>query len=266
MRRQPVAAGSEGRGSTAGGAHNGASPSVIGWYRATGLFGIAWLLLFAIGGIVLQGEPPAYDQSVDVTRGFFAARADRYLLGDYIAGLAFILCFLPFITGLSSLLGAAEGGLRIAARLVFAGGLATVIVGDGATAFLDAVALADAATSLDDGTIRALLHANAVAIAAIGLPMALTAFAAAAVIWTTTALWRWLAPVAALAGLLHVAGAAYVIPDDGNGPLFFIRFGGLISFAVFVLFASINLINGPNLQVSSAPPTSSTRKPRGSRV
>lgn len=199
------------------------------------------MVLFAIGGIVLQGEPPVYDQPLDVTRSFFTARADRYLLGDYIAGVAFILCFLPFIAGLHRLLGA-EGGPRIASRLVFAGGLAFVFVGDGATAFLDAVALGDAATSLDDSTIRGLLHANSVAIAAIGLPMALTAFAAGAVIWTTSVMWRWLAPLAVLAGLLHVAGALYVIPNDGNGPLFFARFGGLVCFALFVLLASVNLI------------------------
>jgi len=260
-----VTAAAAGRGLTADGARAGASRSTVGWWRATGLFGIAWLVLFAIGGIVLQGEPPAYDQPVDVTRDFFTARADRYLLGDYIAGLAFILCFLPFIAGLSSLLGAAEGGLRIASRLVFAGGLTTVIVGDGATAFLDAVALGDAATRLDDGSIRGLLHANAVAIAAIGLPMALTAFAAAAVIWTTTALWRWLAPLAALSGLLHVAGALYVIPNDGNGPLFFIRFGGLICFALFVFLASINLINGANRHVYTAPPVSPTTRKKEPR-
>jgi hypothetical protein len=224
-----------------------------GWWRATGLFGIAWLVLFAIGGIVLQGEPPAYDQSVNVTRDFFTAHSDRYLLGDYIAGLAFILCFLPFIAGLSSVLGDAEGGPRIASRLVFAGGLATVVIGDGATAFLDAVALGDGATSLDDGTIRGLLHANDVAIAEIGLPMALTAFAAAAVIWTTRALWRWLAPLAGGGGARRGVGGVYLVTHDGNGPLFFSRFGGLICFALFVLLASINLIKGPSGHMSIDP-------------
>lgn len=223
------------------------------WWRATGFFGIAWFVLFAIGAIVLQGEPPAYDQPLDDIRDFFTAGADRYLLGDYIAGLAFILCFLPFIAGLQSVLGAAEGGPRIASRLVFAGGLTTVIVGGAATVFLDAVALGDAATSLDDSTLHGLLNANAVAIAAIGLPMALTAFAAAAVIWTTSVLWRWLAPLAALAGLLHLAGALYIIPNDGNGPLFLARFGGLICFALFVLLTSINLITGPSKHMSTQP-------------
>jgi hypothetical protein len=85
------------------------------------------------------------------------------------------------------------------------------------------------------------LELDAVAIAAIGLPMALTAIAAATVIWQTGVLPRWLAPVAALSGLLHIVGAAFVAADDPEGPLFFIRFVGLIAFAVFVAGASLSL-------------------------
>jgi hypothetical protein len=154
-------------------------------------------VLFALGGIALQGQPPAYDAPIGETRDFFAAHGDRYLWGDYIAGLAFILCLLPFVVGLRSVLGAAEAAPQIASRLVLVGGIATVIVGDAATAFLDALALAGAPAELPDSTIRLLLQLDAVAIAAIGLPMALTAISAAAVIWQTSVLPRWLAPVAA---------------------------------------------------------------------
>jgi hypothetical protein len=216
----------------------------INWLRVTGAFGLAWIVLFAIGGIALQGQPPAYDAPIGETRDFFSAHGARYLWGDYIAGLAFILCLLPFIVGLRSVLGAAEGNPQIASRLVLVGGIATVIVGDAATAFLDALALGGAPAELPDTTIRLLLELDAVAIAAIGLPMALTAISAATVIWRTGVLPRWLAPVAALSGGLHLVGATFVAADDGEGPLFFIRFAGLITFAVFVAAASVNLIAG----------------------
>lgn len=221
--------------------HDHATP---GWWRSTGCFGLAWFVLFAFGAIFLQSEPPASDQPLDDIRAFFAMGADRYLIGDYIAGLAFVLCFLPFIAGVQSVLGDAEGGPRIASRLVFAGGLTTVVVGGGATSFLDAIALGGAATSLDDSTIRGLLNANAVAIAAIGPAMALTTFAAAVAIWRTSVLWRWLAPLGVLSGLLHLVGALYVVPNDGSEILFLVRFGGLISFSLFVVLTSINLIKG----------------------
>jgi hypothetical protein len=216
------------------------------WQRTTGAFGLAWIVLFAVGGIALQGQPPAYDAPIGETRDFFVAHGDRYLWGDYIAGLAFVLCLLPFAVGLRSVLGAAEGPSQIASRLVLVGGIAIVIVGDAATAFLDALALDGAPQELPDSSIRLLLELDAVAIAAIGLPMALMAIAAAIVIWRTGVLPRWIAPVAAVSGLLHIVGATFVAADDADGPLFFTRFAGLITFAVFVAASSVVLIAGPS--------------------
>jgi hypothetical protein len=213
------------------------------WQRITGLFGLAWIVLFAVGGIALQGQPPAYNAPIGEIRDFFLAHGDRYLWGDYIAGLAFVLCLLPFLVGLQAVLGAAEGAPRIASRLVLIGGIATVVVGDAATAFLDALALGGPPADLPDSTIRLLLELDAVAIAAIGLPMALTAIAAATVIWRTGVLPRWLAPLGALSGLFHIIGATFVAADDSEGPLFFIRFAGLITFAVFVAASSVSLIS-----------------------
>jgi hypothetical protein len=193
------------------------------WRRMTGVFGLAWIVLFAVGGIALQGEPLAYDAPVSEARDFFATHTGRYLWGDYIAGLGFVLCLLPFVVGLRSLLGTAEGGVQMASRLVLVGGVATVIVGDAATAFLDALAVGSTPAELPDSTIRLLLVLDAVAIAAIGLPMALTAIGAATVIWRTGVLPRWLAPLAAASGILSIVGAAFVAADDAEGPLYALR-------------------------------------------
>jgi Domain of unknown function (DUF4386) len=212
------------------------------WSRVTGAFGLGWFVLFVVGGIVLQGEPPPFDQPVAEAREFFADGGERYLVGDYIAGLGFILCFLPFVVGLRGLLGRAEGGLQIGSRLLLVAGVTTVVIGDGATVFTDTMALSSGAAELDDSTIRALLDANAVAIAAIGLPMALFAFAASAVVWATGVLPRWLAGIGLIAGVLHVAGAAFVIEGEPDGVLFTLRFMGLIAFGLFVLLTSINML------------------------
>jgi hypothetical protein len=211
-----------------------APPARFQWQRITGLCGLAWIVLFAVGGIALQGQPPAYDAPIGEIRDFFVAHGDRYLWGDYIAGLAFVLCLLPFLVGLQAVLGAAEGAPQIASRLV--------------------LALGGPPADLPDGTIRLLLELDAVAIAAIGLPMALTAIAAATVIWRTGVLPRWLAPVGALSGLFHIVGATFVAADDSEGPLFFIRFAGLITFAVFVAASSVSLISA----------ASTTRRPNHS--
>jgi hypothetical protein len=211
------------------------------WWRVTGAFGLGWFILFVVAAIVLQGEPPPFDQPAAQAREFFAARGGRYLLGDYLAGLGFIFGFLPFVVGLRSLLGRAEGGLQVGSRLLLVAGVTTVVVGDAATVFTDAMALAGGA-ELNDSTIQALLDANAVAIAAIGLPMALFAFAAAVVVWTTGALPRWLAVIGSIAGVLHVAGAAFPVQGEPDGVLFILRFLGLIAFALFVLLTSISML------------------------
>lgn len=187
-------------------------------------------MAFIVGGVVLQGEPPAYDEPIAEVRDFFADDGQRYLVGDYIVNIAFVLLLLPLIVGLRGRLGAAEGcSDRLAA-------------GGAATPFLDAVALASGGAQLEDSTIRALLYANAAAIAALGVPAALLTVSAAVVIWRTGALWRWLAPLGAIAGLLLVAGAAFPIAQDATGPLFTIRFTSFIAFAIFIVATSLSLV------------------------
>jgi hypothetical protein len=226
------------------------------WWRLAGLFGIGWFVLFAVGAIVLQGEPPAYDASLADVRRFFTDNGTRFLVGDYLAGLAFLLLFLPFVVGFRSLLGAAEGGPQIGSRLVLVGGLATVLVGGTATVFQDTLALGAANPELQDATVRAFLYANAAAIAAIGLPAALFTLAAAVVIWTTKVLWRWLAAVGVLAGVLLTIGAAFPIAGDPTGPLWTIRFISFIALAVFVVSASVGMLQRAEpAAATSTPPT-----------
>jgi hypothetical protein len=230
------------------------SAALLRWPRVAGMLGLAWFVLFAVGGIALQGEPPAYDSPISEIRDFFSDDGQRYLVGDYIVNLAFVLLFLPFVAVLRGLLGDAEGGLQIGSRLAFAGALALVVLGGGATAFLDAVALGGAGPELSDSTIRALLYADAVAIAALGIAAALFVLAASFVIWTTGVLWRWLAMVGAGAGVLLIIGAAFPIEQDANGVLWGIRFASFISLAVFVLLSSAALLSSAESQAQPARP------------
>jgi hypothetical protein len=228
----------------------------VRWWRLAGMLGLGWFVLFAVGAIVLQGEPPAYNASLAEVRQFFTDNSTRFLIGDYLAGLAFLLLFLPFVVGFRSLLGAAEGGPQIASRLVLVGGLATVLVGDTATVFQDTLALGAANPELQDTTVRAFLYANAAAIAAIGLPAAVFTFAASVVIWTTAVLWRWLAVVGVLAGVLLAVGAAFPVAGDPTGPLWTIRFISFIALAVFVVSASIGMLrHAEPAAPTSTPPT-----------
>ncbi len=138
------------------------------------------------------------------------------------------------------------------------GGLATVLVGDTATVFQDTLALGAANPELQDTTVRAFLYANASAIAAIGLPAALFTFAASAVIWTTAVLWRWLAIVGLLAGVLLAIGTAFPIAGDPTGPLWIIRFLSFIALAVFVVSASTGMLQHTEPVAATSTPLTRT--------
>jgi hypothetical protein len=185
---------------------------------------------FIVGGVVLQGEPPAYDEPIAEVRDFFADDGQRYLVGDYIVNIAFVLLLLPLIVGLRGRLVQPRGaqiGSRPAAQRP--------------RSWMPS-RLPQAEPSSKDSTIRALLYANGAAIAALGVPAALLTVSAAVVIWRTGALWRWLAPLGAIAGLLLVAGAAFPIAQDATGPLFTIRFTSFIAFVIFIVATSLSLV------------------------
>jgi hypothetical protein len=76
--------------------------------------------------------------------------------------------------------------------------------------------------------------------------------AASVVIWTTAVLWRWLAVVGVLAGVLLALGAAFPLAGDPTGPLWTVRFLSFIALAVFVVSASLGML----LRADPAAPTS----------
>lgn len=212
------------------------------WWRLGGIFGIAWFGLFLLGGVVLQGEPPAFDTPIAEIREFFAGNGTQYLLGDYLLGLAFWFGFLPFTVCLGTLLGRAEGGPQIASRLVLAGGLATVVVGGNAPVFTNSLALNDLQPGIADSAAQGLLYAHTVALADLGMPASLFVLACAWAIWSTHALWRWLAVLALIDGILLGIGASFPIAGQTDGPLFLVRFLSFIGLAQFVLLTSICIL------------------------
>ena len=218
------------------------SGSATRWWRLAGALGLAWLVLFFVGGVVLHGSPPPYDEPIQRARAYFQNSAQAYLVGDYIVRLAFVFGFLPFVVAMQSRLGAAEGEPRILSRLVFAGGLATFVVGDASKFFLNAVALAGGSPDISDTTLRTLLYLDSVSIATIGAPAALMVFAASWLIWTRRTLWRWIAVLGAVAGVLLVLGAAFPLEHRSVGVLFGARFASFIALALFVVASSLSML------------------------
>jgi hypothetical protein len=108
--------------------------------RRVGLLGIGWFVLFIVGAAVLQGEPPPAGAPVAQVRDFFHAAGRRYLVGDFVAGCAFMLLLLPFGVLLPRALSTVDRPAPWWSQLPGAGVVALVTVGGVATSFLDAVA------------------------------------------------------------------------------------------------------------------------------
>ena len=218
--------------------------SATPWWRLGGVLGLAWFVLFLIGGVVLHGTPLAYDAPLQQARDYFRNGSQAYLVGDYIVRLGFVFGFLPFVAVLQSRLGAVEAEPRILTRLVFGAGLVTFAVGDAAKFFLNAVALAGGGSAISDDSLRTLLYADSVSIATIGAPAGLMVFAASWLIWTRRPLWRWTAILGAAAGVLLVLGAAFPLEHRSMGVLFAVRFAGFIGLALFVVACSLSMLFG----------------------
>jgi hypothetical protein len=213
--------------------------------RWIGLLGIGWFVLFLLGAAVLQGEPPPAGAPVAQVREFFHDAGRRYLVGDFVAGCAFMLLLLPFGVLLPRALSIVDSWWS---RLPAAGVVALTTVGGTATSFLDAVAMAGGGDRLDDSTVAALLYANSAGIALIGLPAAV--FAGSAAILVRRARGPWIVAVLGwVAAVLLVTGAAFPIEGDAHGPLWTVRFTGFLTLAAFVLATSAHVLT----RVSSLP-------------
>jgi hypothetical protein len=218
---------------------DGSAATLCGMRRIVGLLGLGWLVLFVIGGPVLQGRPPGFDVSVAALREQFAHHATRYLAGDLVAGVGFCLLLVPFAAFLPDALGV--GTRHGWARLASSSAVGVAVAGGTATSFLDAIAIAHGGARLDDAALSVLLFANSAGIAFLVLPAATFAVAAGALTWLAGSRGR--AVLGWLAAALLVAGAAFPL-GDADGPLWTIRFTGFVVLAAFVAATSVTLL-GP---------------------
>ena len=208
-----------------------------------GILGIGFIILFMVAAFGVQGDTPVFDDPIEEIRSFYTDDATRYLVGDFLIGVSFVLLFLPFLVILRRILGWVEGGPNILSWLVLIGGLSMTLLGGAGSVSGGALALGAAADAeVTDSSIRALMYVNDYAFSMLTLPAALFLFAASAVIFRTKVLWQWLALLGLAAGVLGVIGSAWPIDGDPKGALGIILFISFLGFALWVLLVSINLI------------------------
>jgi len=212
------------------------------WWRIGGVFGIIFVVLFIIGAIIIPGEPPMRDDSIQEIRQYFQDDGDIYLAGDYMVGIAFVLFFVPYLVTLRWVLGSGEGWPPIWSWVTVAGGLTMLVLGGTGAAAFGTLALSADNPEIDDSSVRLLMEMNSYSFTLFSFGMALFVASASLVILRTGVLWRWLAGLGLLAALLLVVGAAWTIDGDEDGALATLGFIGAPATLLFIILTSINMI------------------------
>ena len=214
----------------------------VSWGRLGGICGIGWIVLFFLGAMVLQGDTPSRDDSVEEIRRYFSEDGDTYLLGDYLLGIAFTIFFLPFIIVLRRVLASAGGWPELLARVSFYAGLTALIWGGIAGFAWGALAIGADNADIDDSAVRTLMELDAYAFSGLLLPIGLFMGAAGLSIFMSGVLWRWLGVIGIIGFVGSYIGAAWPIDGDEEGTIAAIGIVGFVGVVLFVLITSIALL------------------------
>jgi hypothetical protein len=210
------------------------------YWRVGGACGIAFAVCFIVGAALSEGEPPTWDDPPAEIRAFWADDGQAYLAGDYIIGLGFMLFFFPFLSALTSVLGAAEGGSRMWSRIVFGGGVLFLALAAAQGIFWTTLAFGDVAENLSDESLTLLMTLDVGAQHFPPAALAIMVLPASLVILLTRVLPLWLGVLALIEGVLGLLGPLAILADNPNDSvLSFLAFPGA---GIWILITGIVLI------------------------
>ena len=213
------------------------------WWRLAGVDGVIFVVLFIIGGPILQGDFPTRSDSIESIREYWVEDGDMYLIGDYITSLAFVIFYLPYVIGLRWFLGTAEGSPPIWSWMAFTGAIVAIVAGYAGAMVAGGLALGlEDNPDLDDATIQTLMDISAFTFSVFILGFGLFVGAAGFVVVRTGVLWRPLGALGLLAAVLLIIGSAWPIEGDEEGAVATFGFIGLPIMLLFILISSIGMI------------------------
>jgi hypothetical protein len=215
------------------------------WTQLGGLAGVIGVVLFVIG-IFMQGDVPQVNDSAEEVRNWFDENGQRYLVADYLIGIAVIFGLLPFLVTLRNFFARAEGVMSFWPQLAFLGGIFFLVFGGTASTFKGTLAVGvDQIT--DDSAVMALMSADFYSFGGVSIVLALFFVATAVSILRTAAFATWLAWLSLALAIVGVVGAASPLEGDPDGIL------SLLSFVTFIGFGVVILVLGGSLFMRKAP-------------
>ena len=203
-------------------------------WRISGIAG----LLFVITSFVASAiniQPPPYNQDAAAIAAWFAENSRPYRVGHFVAGLAFLLFYVPFFAGLCERLRAAEGTPAIWSRVTWAGAILSPAAGTTSGAFIVGAALLENTVAPD--VARFAIASNFYAFVVSGALTAIAMTGAALVILRTGVFPRWLGWAGALIAAAAILGSAAIVENDPAGV--FATVNGLAWLAYFLWMAAL---------------------------
>jgi hypothetical protein len=218
------------------------------WEAATGIA----FVVFVLGGLIMQGNPPKADDSIDEIRSFFNHRG-AILAGDYLIGMGWAF-FLWFLGSVRFYLRAGAGGDDRFWTATFGGALAGTVLVLASTAGLNGIAF-QVAPVADPVLLRALFDLDNALLILAGFGFAVFFVAAACSGARSGALGPAMCWSGIVVALIQVVGAAQLFARSGffqvAGPL---AFAAILSASLWTLALSIAIIRAGGL-----PPRSRTQ-------
>ncbi len=213
-------------------------------WRVSGVAGILFVVLsFIASGMNVQ--QPAYADGKAALVRWFGENGHGYRVGHFVAGLAFLLFYIPFFAGLCEKLRAAEGTPAIWSRVAWAGALLCPAAGTACGMFIIGGALLGGRVSPEVAAfgLAANFYGLVVSCALGGVAM----LGAAVVILRTGVFWRGWGWMGTLSGLAAILGCAAIVENNPSGP--FATLSGLawLGFFAWIVGLSIALIRARDI-------------------
>lgn len=213
----------------------------LGWRQLTGAAGIASVVLSIIL-VAVAGDYPDINKSAGEIRNWFEGNGTTAQTLSYVNAIGLLFFFAPFLLGIGTLLGRAEGTEALWTQLGFLGGVLSIVLGLSSMAYTSILAVT--VDTLDDATLIAVKHAEyTTAALAYGLGSGLYLLGTGAAIARTGALWRWLGWLGIALGVIAVVGTADLIDPDPESVLSALNFlAGSIGLLVVILLQAVGLL------------------------
>jgi hypothetical protein len=203
-------------------------------WRISGIAGLLFVLTSFVASAI-NVQPPSYNQDPAAIAAWFTENSQRYRVGHFVAGLSFLLFYVPFFAGLCERLRAVDDAPAIWSRVAWGGAILSPAAGTTSGAFIVGAALLGKSVSPD--IARFAMAANFYGFVVSGALSGIVMLGASVVIVRTGVFARWLGWSGAVIAVIAILGSAAIVGNDPAG--LFATVNGLAWLAYFIWIAAL---------------------------